>query len=464
MGWPMRQNGISLPAFPLPNRRVLWLRMVDLASRDTNIVVLFVILNNLLRAVSSVILTRLLMPEVFGISGILSSIAFTAAMMSDLGFQTFVVRHEDGDKPRFLDTIWTIALLRSATLTLLLILLSGPIAMLLDKPELAPLIAGYSVTFVIDGLASLTLLTALRNRMILRLSLLELAVAILQIVVAALLAYLWRNPWAIIGALLASAAFKSLLSYIMFSDSRRRIAFDRRYAHDLWRFARFVTGSSIITLLLMQCDKLLFARLMPLDAFGFYILAGNLASGALAFTSAYASRVLYPHYAQLWREGGADLRAQFYAKRRLPSLLYSFCTGGLIGCAPLVIAILYDPRYADAALYLRLLTLMPLFMLASNAANETLVATGRIRAIFEANVIKLLWLAVAGPISFLTEGVIGLVVVFAIMEVPAMGFKWLLMHKIALLDLRQELLFIGAAFGGMLVGVAGDLLLRPFFA
>ncbi|WP_336969888.1 oligosaccharide flippase family protein [Sphingobium aromaticiconvertens] len=438
--------------------------MVDLASRDTNIVVLFVIVNNLLRAVSSVILTRLLMPEVFGISGILSSIAFTAAMMSDLGFQTFVVRHEDGDKPRFLDTIWTIALLRSATLTLLLILLAQPIATMLGKPELAPLIAGYSVTFMIDGLASLTLLTALRNRMILRLSLLELAVAILQIVVATLLAYLWRNPWAIIGALLASAAFKSLLSYLMFSDSIRRIAFDRTYARDLWRFARFVTGSSIITLLLMQSDKLLFARLMPLDAFGFYILAGNLASGAFAFTSAYASRVLYPTYAQLWREGYADLREQFYAKRRLPSLLYSFCTGGLIGCAPLVIAILYDPRYADAALYLRLLMLMPLFMLASNAANETLVATGRIRATFEANVVKLLWLAVAGPISFVTEGILGLILVFAIMEVPAMVFKWMLMHKIALLDLRQELLFIGTAFGGMVVGAAGDLMLHPLFA
>ncbi|MET0370070.1 MAG: oligosaccharide flippase family protein [Sphingobium sp.] len=459
----MRQDGLSLPAFAAEGEQSRWRRLVDLVNRDTNIVVLFVIINNLLRAVSSVILTRLLMPEVFGISGILSSIAFTAAMVSDLGFQTFVVRHEDGDKPRFLDTIWTIALVRSAMLTLVLVAASGPIAALFDKPELAPLIAGYSVTFLIDGLASLTLLTALRKRLVLRLSLLELAVAILQIIVATLLAWAWRDAWAVIGALLAAAAFKTALSYIMFSDAFRRFAFDRAYAGDLWRFARFVTGSSIITLLLMQCDKLIFARLMPLDAFGFYILAGSLASGALAFTSAYASRVLYPTYAQLWREGCADLRDQYYAKRRLPSLLYCFCAGGLIGCAPLVIAILYDPRYAPAGLYLRILTLTPLFMLASNAANETLVATGRIRATFEANVVKLLWLGVAGPIAYLTQGVIGLVIVFAIMEVPALLFKWLLMHRIALLDLRQELLFLGAALGGIAIGVAGDLILRPFF-
>ncbi|MFT3967650.1 MAG: oligosaccharide flippase family protein [Sphingobium sp.] len=463
----MSQNGLSLPASapaPRPASRImsgLPRRLIALAGRDTNIVVLFVILNNMLRAVSSIVLTRLLMPEVFGISGILASITFTAAMVSDLGFQAFVVRHEDGDRPRFLDTVWTISLIRSAALSLLLVALAEPIALLLDKPELAPLIAAYSLTFAIEGVASLTLLTALRNRMILRLSLLELAVAVVQILLSALFAYLWRTPWAIIVALLGSSALKSLLSYAMFADSARRLAFDRRYARDLWRFARFVTGSSIITLLLVQCDKLVFARFMPLDEFGFYILAGNLASAPLAFTTAYASRVLYPSYSQLWRDGCADLRAQFYARRRLPSLLYSLATGGLIGCAPLVIAILYDPRYADAGLYLRILAIMPLFALPSNAANEALTATGRIRATFEASVVKLLWLGLMGPAAFLSEGIFGLVVVVALMEAPALLFKWVLMHRAGLLDLRQEMLFAGAAVAGMAAGAAGDFLLRP---
>lgn len=440
--------------------RVLLQRLAGIARRDTNIVVAFVILNNLLRALSSVILTRLLMPEVFGIAGVIGSISFTVAMASDLGFQAFVVRHADGDNPRFLDTVWTISLIRSTVLALVLVSLAAPIAALFDKPDLAPVIAASALIFIIEGLASLTLLTALRKRMILRLSLLEFAVSVVQIAVTAILAYFWRNYWSILVALLVGSALKTLLSYVMFPESARRIAFERRHARDLWTFARFVTGSSIITLLLLQCDKLIFGRIMTLDNFGLYILAGNLASAPLAFTAAYSSRVLYPAYSQWWREGCSNLRARFYAKRRLPSLLYTFAAGGLIGSAPLIIATLYDPRYAGAAIYLQLLTIMPLLALASNSANEALTATGRIRATFEATVTKLVWLAIAGPIGYRMEGELGLVAAVSLMEVPAVLLKWIQMHRADLLDLRQELHFLAAGAIGILVGASGDYLLR----
>ncbi|WP_101756464.1 MULTISPECIES: oligosaccharide flippase family protein [unclassified Sphingobium] len=460
----MNQNNLQLrDAGALAGRQIL-ARLIDFATRDTNVVVASVILNNLLRAISSVVLTRLLVPEAFGISGIIASVSFTAAMISDLGFQAFVVRHEKGDSVRFLDTVWTIALLRSAILTAALIALSEPIAAFFAKPELAPMIEASALIFILEGLGSLSLLTAIRKRMILRLSLLELGVMIVQIAVSVLLAILWRNVWAVLTALIAASACKSLLSYAVFPDARRRLAFDPVYARDLWRFARYVTGSSLITLLLMQCDKLILARFMTLDAFGLYILAGNLAAAPMAFTTAYASRVLYPSYAEYWRRGEGDLRAIFYAKRWLPSLLYSFAAGGLIGSAPLLIAILYDHRYAGTAIYLQLLAITPFFALASYSSNETLTATGRIATTFQAGIAKLVWLGVAAPLAWLAEGQLGLVAAIGLMELPSVLFKWARMHRAQLLDLRKELIFIGAGLGGILVGGIGSALLTPLMA
>ncbi|WP_126172157.1 oligosaccharide flippase family protein [Altericroceibacterium xinjiangense] len=444
---------------PLNQREPLFRRLRHLALRDTNVIVIAVILNNLLRAVSSVILTRLLVPEVFGIAGVIASVQFTVALASDLGFQAFVVRHEDGDKPRFLDTVWTISLVRSSLLALVLAVLASPLADLLGKPDLAPLIAISGLTFVIEGLASLTLLTALRKRMILRLSVLELIVLIVQIAASVLLAFLWGNYWAILVAMLVSSALKTVLSYAMFADSVRTFALDRVYLRDLWSFARYVTGSSIIFLLVSQCDKLVLAKVMPLEHFGFYILAGNLASAPLAFATAYASRVLFPIYSQLWREDHQDLRTEFYARRRIPSLLYSFAAGGIIGSAHLVIGILYDDRYAEAALYLQILGIAPLFALASNAANETLTATGRISATFQASIAKLAWLAAAGTAGYLLYGQFGLVLAVGLMEVPALGLKWIRMHHASLLDMRQEVLFVMAGFLGILCGLGGDWLI-----
>lgn len=436
-------------------------RLRDIALRDTNIVVASVVLNNLLRAVSSVILTRLLVPEVFGIAGVIASVSFTLALMSDLGFQAFVVRHQDGDRARFLDTVWTIQLIRSALLTLMMLVLAAPIANLMGKPELAPLIAVAAFTFVLEGVASLTLFIAIRQRMILRLSLLELVVAVAQLVVAAVLAWIWHDYWAILIALLAASALKSVLSYLVFPDGFRRLALDRRYLHDLWRFARFVTGSSIITLVLLQSDKLVLAKLMPLDQFGLYILAGNLATAPLAFASAYASRVLYPAYAQAFRDEITDLRQFLYAKRWLPSLLYTCAAGGLIGSAPLLVAILYDPRYQGAAIYLQLLAITPLFALASNAANEALTATGRIGATFQASIVKLTWLALAAPAGYLLGKEIGLVAAVGLMEPAVVLFKWTQLHRARLLDLWREGLFLLAGAAGFAMGTAGDWLLRP---
>lgn len=438
-------------------------RLINLALRDTNVVVISVILTNLLRALSSVVLTRLLMPEVFGIAGIIASITFTFGMISDLGFQAFVVRHPDGEKPRFLDTIWTMAVLRSAILTVALLALAPTVAGLFGKPELTPVIATSALIFIIEGCASLTLLTALRHRMILRLSLLELAVLLLQIGLSFILAYMWRSYWAILVSMLVSSGFKTLLSYLLFPNALRKPAFDRQYMRDLWAFARFVTGSSIITLLLMQTDKVILGRLMPLDDFGFYILAGNLAAAPLAFTTAYASRVLFPAYSQLWRDQSDNLKAEFYARRRLPSLLYTFAAGGLIGSAPLLIAILYDPRYEASALYLQLLAITPLFALASNAGNEALTATGHIKVTFQASIAKLAWFCIAGPLGYELGGVIGLVIAIGLMEIPAVVFKWFRMHQVNLLDLKQELLFLSAGVAGFVVGAGGDQLLRPLF-
>ncbi len=436
-------------------------RLAAFALRDTNVVVGAVIANNFLRAVSSVILTRLFVPEVFGIAGIIGSAAFVLAMLSDLGFQAFVVRHADAERPEFADTIWTIALLRSLVLTIALAALSWPIASLMNKPDLWPLLAVSSLTFLLEGTASLSLILALRRRMVLRLSLLEFAVAVAQLVAAVALAFVWRSYWAILVAMLLSTTFKSVMSYAMFRGSRHRLRFERKYAGELWRFARFVTGSSIMMMLVLQCDKLVLARVMPLDAFGFYMLACNLGLAPLAFTTAYASRVLYPAYAEVARDGSRDMRAFFYEKRRAVGALYMLAAGGLIGCAPLLVAVLYDERYADAGLYLRLIALTTLFAFSSSSANEVLTATGRIQVTLQASAIKLGWLAVAGPVGFVWGGAIGLVLAVGLMELPAMLLRWWQLGRYGLLRLGEEgaMLVVGGA--GIALGLLLNALALP---
>jgi len=63
---------------------------------------------NLVRIISTMILTRLLAPEVFGVVGVILSILYTLQMLTDFGLQAYVVRHPQADDQRFLDSVYTI--------------------------------------------------------------------------------------------------------------------------------------------------------------------------------------------------------------------------------------------------------------------------------------------------------------------------------------------------------------------
>ena len=433
-----------------------------LAVRDTSVVIATVLVANLLRAVSTIILTRLLTPEAFGIAGIIGVVAYVLTMISDVGFQAFVVRHPDGDRQEFRDVIWTIRLARSVVLTLLMFALAEPLAAGMGKPEIAPALAVSAFLFLVDGCSALSVITALRDRLLLRLSVVETLTSVIQLGVAVALAVAWRSYWAIVIAPLVGGMVKSVFSYLFFANARHRLRFDRGYALDLWKFARFVTGSSIITMLLTQCDKIILAPLFSLEMLGFYMLASNLALAPLAFTSAYASRVLYPAYARTWREHPEELPALFYSSRRRMSCLYMMAAGALIGMAPLIVEVLYDDRYADAATFLRLLAISPLLALSSSSANEVLTATGRVHVTFHANLAKLVWLVIAVPAAFTSFGTIGLVAVVGSMEAPTLLYCWWQLRRAGLLRLTEELVLMGIGMGGILAGYIVNAGLLPY--
>lgn len=430
--------------------------------RDTNVVIATVVLSNLIRMVGSALLTRLLVPEAFGIVGLIGSIAFILSMVSDLGFQAFVIRHRDGNVARFLDVIWTIRFLRAAALCGVLMLLAEPVAALLGKPEIALAIAVSSLQFLIEGLSSLALVTALRERQLPRLSALEIIGMIVQVAVSIVLAWAWQTYWSIVVAILVSHVVRTVLSYVMFPQSGRRLRFDRAYATELGQFARFVTGSSIISMLLMQSDKVVLGRLLSLDQLGLYMLAANLAMAPLAFTYGYASRVLYPAYARVWHDAPETLKTVFYTGRWKVSVVYMLATGGLIGVAPLIVGVLYDPRYATASIYLRLLAITPMLALASVSANEVLTASGRVQVTFHANIAKLVWFAVAGPAAFWLYGPIGLVACVGTLEAPTLLYSWVQLRRYDLLDMRRELELMGMGVAGVAIGYGASAVLSPF--
>lgn len=438
-------------------------RLFALGGTRTGVLGLTTIATLFVRTISSMTLTRLLRPADFGIVGIIGSVFYTAAMFTDLGFQGFLVRHERTDDRHFRNVIWTIHVKRGASLFILVAVASPLIAWLLGKPTVALPLAVASAVFAFEGLASLSLITALRRDKARELSLLELALQIFQTAAAVLLAFWWRNAWAMIAAMVLQSAMRTFLSYRLFDDSGQALDRDPAIVREFLAWSRIVLMSSALSLLLAQ-NQLILARVFSLQEFGLYSLALSIASAPRGFASSYVTKVVFPVYAFTWRERPDVLAQVYYKVRRRASALYAFACGGLIGGAPLLFALLYDPRYRGAALFMSIVMISVALFLPNFAAAELLTAKGEIKGTLRVNVVRLAWLVVAIPLGYLAIGALGIVAAVGTIEVPAMLYSWLLLHRNGVLRMREEIVYLLLVGLGTLTGLIGATSIMHLFS
>ena len=74
--------------------------------------------SQIIRFVTTMALTRLLAPELFGIMLIVNTIRTGVELLSDIGIAQSVIRSPDGERPAFYNTAWTLQILRGGLIAL----------------------------------------------------------------------------------------------------------------------------------------------------------------------------------------------------------------------------------------------------------------------------------------------------------------------------------------------------------
>jgi len=103
--------------------------------------------------------------------------------------------------------------------------------------------------------------------------------------------------WQVVISLLSTALIALALWHSL-PKGKRTAHFDKQLLHSIWRFAAGMTAISVITLLLVQLDKILLSALLPLKMFGYYTLA-SVAAAALSMFVGPIFTALFPKFSQL---------------------------------------------------------------------------------------------------------------------------------------------------------------------
>ena len=396
-------------------------RLVRTAAKGTVWTVASYIAAQFLRFLSNILLSRLLVPQYFGVMTLLNTVITGMNLFSDLGLAPGIVRSKRGDDPVFLNTAWTMQALRGIGLWLICGSLAWPIAAFYGEPQLKTLVPVLSLCLVISGFGSTNLATLERHMGIRKLAGMELTVQFTQLVFTLVWAWIQPSIWALVGGRIFSEVVHLFLGYRLIPGQRNRFAWNREAARELITFGRWVFLSTALTFLSTQSDRLILGKLVSFRTLGLYGIAFAFADLPRQLIISFCSRIAFPFVSKFVQMDRHDFLVLALRYRRMVLLGTAVLLAVVVNTADLGLVWIYDRRYHDASWMIPILALGLWHTLLYSTTAPFLWAVGRPRYHAAGYALSAALMFTAVPLSFHLWGLAGAVWAIAFSDLPVYG-------------------------------------------
>jgi O-antigen/teichoic acid export membrane protein len=404
--------------------------------------------NQVLRLVTNLVLSRLLFPEAYGLTAIVSVFMVALGMLTDVGLKDSIINNPRGDEPRFLNTAWTIQIARGIGLWLVACLTAYPVSRMYGEPQLFPLIVAASFAMVIYGFTSTSIHTLARRVRRGPLVALEVVSKVVSMAVMFVWALIHPSVWALVAGGITGAVVDAIGSHLLKVGYRNRLTWDRDAAKEISGFGKWIFGSSAFTFLAGEGDRLLLGHFLSMAMLGIYSIAGLLSSAVGLAVNRLAGSVFYGVFSQVAREERGDIGRQYYAARLRLDLFAMPLLGAIMVLGPFIVSVLYDERYHDAGWILQILCVRVALQCVLSPCGVFMIAVGQARQLLFANAGRFLMVWTGIPLGWYLGGLPGVVWATTLAELPMLVVFWRAMKKDGLLRLPRELFALGALAAG----------------
>ena len=409
-----------------------------------------------LRFATNLVVARFVLPEDFGVVHAVAMLALTLGFLSEAGIGPFMTREEGADEPRTASVVWTVAVLRGVLMGGVLLIFAEPMARLLDNPVLTDPIRVAAIGVFLFECRSMGPYLAARYGNDRKNSGIRLAVYTLHLPLLIGLALWLQNYWALVIANVVHSAMGVATSFLFYPEARHhRFVLDRAIVGRLWRFSRMIAASSALSLLIMQFERFFLIRTTTLEVWGLFAMAASLAAMAEDIGFRHARNILMPIVSADLRAGRLGPDSYYRPLRYLRPGLVMLCCAG-ITAGPAFFDALFPERYADAGIFLSILSGRAALAAIVLPTEALLVADDGRREKVYCDLSRLVWLCGVAPLAYLNFGLVGFVLAVALREVPALavGYRGLVRRR--LFSARQELPVVGAMVVGLAAGLAAS--------
>jgi O-antigen/teichoic acid export membrane protein len=373
-----------------------------------------------LRVVNSMVLTRLLMPEAFGLMTLVTTLIVGISLISDIGLGPSVIQNSRGDDPVLLNTAWTLQVLRGLGIFVVSLMMAWPMSLIYHEPRLMALLPALGVNVILGSFNSTNLLSMARHMGVRRLFLLDITTQVVSLLITAGCAFVYRSVWALVLGLVLSTAYRLALSFNqrIIPGITNSFCWDRDCVHSLVHFGKWILLATAFYFFASQADRLILGKLISFSLLGVYGIAFSVSEIPRSVINAFSQRVGYPFIAKMVHLPASEFRKVFLRYR-----FYALLAGVVMLClvvhlGDFLVTRMYDVRYHAAAWMVPILALGLWHTLMYATTMPALFSLGKSQYAAIGNASYCAAVVTAIPLGFHFFGIFGAVIAVAAGDLP----------------------------------------------
>ena len=217
--------------------------------------------SHVVRMAGSLILTRILFPEAFGLMATATVVLNMIQLFADTGVRAAIIQNPRGGETEFLNTAWIISICRGGLLFLIVTGLSWPMAYFYNQPDLKGLLFVMAFSPLLLGFENPALALFIKKFRVEKQVAFELGTQILGLITSIILSYIYRSVYALAFGTSISAVYRVAGSY-MIQNFRPGFRWNRELGAEIFNFGKYIMLNTMITWAATNVDLMMIGKLL----------------------------------------------------------------------------------------------------------------------------------------------------------------------------------------------------------
>ncbi|MDD4488940.1 MAG: lipopolysaccharide biosynthesis protein [Paludibacter sp.] len=378
-----------------------------------------------IQLIVGIILARILLPEDFGLIGVIYIFIGFSTVLIDAGFGQGLIRKQDATTTDF-STVFILNILISVLMYLLLYVSAPFIASFFSQPELIKLSRIIFICVLLYPLYQIQLVLLYKKLDYKSISIVNIISISISGIIATILALNHFGVWSLVYQQL-SFHFIKVIVFPFFLKWKPSLSFSFNTVRNLWKFTVPIMSQGLLNVIFNQIYIVIIGRFYPLKQVGYFTQANKYNETVNVATQGIINSSTFPLLSKIQDDKERSLRIYRKLISSTAAITFPLSLFLFIAAEPVIITLISE-KWINSVVFLQLLLLgnifTPLFAINTNILN----AQGLSSITLKLEVLKksLILISIVGSFRF---GINNMLIGFIIANIIAYSFSMVYIKK-----------------------------------